>query len=222
MIDPQLLVELLPREIDQRREEGHDVTPFQRRWAALGLPAVAPHRPVPEEARPAVARSAPALEALYDDLDRLDDGPLGAQEPSDLAGIRALRPAGPRRLPLALSPRPARPHPGGLAGARRGVPAGEAGGGLGPRVYPRGPGARRGLPPAGATSPTPSPPASTPARRTSRRRCGASPSVRGGGTGASSTTWCATTTWTTPSWRCTSWSSTGPTSAPPRWGGPGS
>jgi ADP-ribosylglycohydrolase len=102
--DPQLLVELLPREIDQRREEGHDVTPFQRRWAALGLPEVAPHRPVPEEARPAVERSAAALRALYEDLERLDDGPLGAQEPSDLEGIRALRPAGPRRLPLALSP----------------------------------------------------------------------------------------------------------------------
>ncbi|HEX2184640.1 MAG TPA: ADP-ribosylglycohydrolase family protein [Chloroflexota bacterium] len=104
MLQADQLVEYLPHELAQRREEGYDVSAYERRWASFGLPAVEVHRPIPEEARGAVAKAAPAMEALYRELEALDDRPpAGANEPSDLEAIRALRPAGPRRLQLALS-----------------------------------------------------------------------------------------------------------------------
>ena len=106
MLNPELMVEYLPHEIAQRREEGHDVSAFERRWAGLGMPAIEPHRPIPEASRAAVERAAPDLEALYRDLDRLEGqtpAQAGPPEPSALDEIRALRPEGPRRLDLPLS-----------------------------------------------------------------------------------------------------------------------
>src|ERR671925_121351 len=100
------MVEYLPHEIAQRREEGHDVSAFERRWAALGMPAIEPHREIPEASHAAVERAAPDLEALYRDLDRLEGqtpAQAGPPEPSALDEIRALRPEGPRRLDLPLS-----------------------------------------------------------------------------------------------------------------------
>lgn len=99
------LLELVPREIAQRREEGYDVAEHQRHWEALGLTEIELHRPVPDDVRPAVERAAAALEALYVSLEGLDATPLASSraEPSTLAEIHALRPAGPRRLPLSLS-----------------------------------------------------------------------------------------------------------------------
>ena len=106
-MNPEILVEYLPHEIAQRREEGHDVADLERRWAALGMPSIEPHRPIPEDTRDAVERAAPLLEALYQDLDALETRtPAKADmpdEPSDLEQIRALRPDGPRRLRLTLS-----------------------------------------------------------------------------------------------------------------------
>jgi hypothetical protein len=107
VLNADLLLEYLPHELAQRREEGHDVSAYERRWAELGLPAVEPHRPAPAEAREAVERAAPAMAALYAELDALDGRPpagaAGRQEPSRLEEIQARRPAGPRRLALDLS-----------------------------------------------------------------------------------------------------------------------
>ena len=99
----QQLAELIPFELAQRREEGYDVASFERRWTALGIPAVAIHRPIPEEAWGAVEAGAAELAALYGDLDRLEQQRAALHEPSTLEEIRALRPSGPRALPLRLS-----------------------------------------------------------------------------------------------------------------------
>ena len=75
------LRQLLPREVEQRREEGCDVTSIAQRVAALD------------------AESVPELLALYDELMKLSPRPdFPYEEPSDLSMIRALRPAGPRRI----------------------------------------------------------------------------------------------------------------------------
>jgi hypothetical protein len=97
------LAELLSFEIAQRREEGYDVAALERRWQALGLPAVLVHRPIPDEARAAVRAAAAELEALYRDLEALDAQPARLREPSALDEIRALRPRGPRQLEVRLS-----------------------------------------------------------------------------------------------------------------------
>jgi ADP-ribosylglycohydrolase len=102
-LNPEQLAELIPFEIAQRREEGHDVTAFQRRWEALGIPAVLIHRPIPEEARGAVEAGDAELAALYGDLDALESQPATDHEPSGLDEIRALRPRGPRQMDARLS-----------------------------------------------------------------------------------------------------------------------
>jgi ADP-ribosylglycohydrolase len=100
MNDPGELATHLWHELAQRREEGFDVSAYERRWQELGLPPLRVHRPVPEEHRAAVERSAPALEALYRDLEALPDEAPGSayDEPTTLEAIRAARPDGPRRL----------------------------------------------------------------------------------------------------------------------------
>ena len=100
---PEQLAELLPFEIAQRREEGHDVSALQRRWDALGIPAAPVHRPIPEHARGAVEAAAAELASLYRDLDAIGGQPAPLHEPSGLEEIRALRPRGPRQLELRLS-----------------------------------------------------------------------------------------------------------------------
>ena len=102
-LNAEQLAELLPFEIAQRREEGHDVSAFERRWNALGIPSVPIHRPIPAEARGAVEAGAAELAALYRDLDALDALPAPLHEPSSLEEIRALRPRGPRQMELRLS-----------------------------------------------------------------------------------------------------------------------
>ena len=101
------LVELLQHELTQRHEEGYDVSQIERRWKALDLPVLGLHRPVPDEARAAVTRAAPEMEALYTALEGMEGlatrRAAGPSEPSTLEEIRALRPAGPRRLTLTLS-----------------------------------------------------------------------------------------------------------------------
>ena len=81
--------QLIRVELTQRREEGCDVSNIERRvQAAL-------------EAEP---RDDAVFEALYNELDAL--APASSfpyEEPSDLDGIRALRPDGPRRMELSLS-----------------------------------------------------------------------------------------------------------------------
>src|SRR5262245_66581615 len=67
MDDPGELATHLWHELAQRREEGFDVAPFERRWQALGLPPLRVHRPVPDEHRATVEREAADLEALYRD-----------------------------------------------------------------------------------------------------------------------------------------------------------
>jgi len=95
------LVELLQHELPQRHEEGYAVSQIERRWKALDLPVLGLHRPVPDEARAAVTRAAPEMEALYTALEGLATGRAdGPGEPSTLEEIRALRPAGPRRPTL--------------------------------------------------------------------------------------------------------------------------
>jgi ADP-ribosylglycohydrolase len=100
MDDPGELATHLWHELAQRREEGFDVSPFERRWQALGLPPLRVHRPVPDEHRATVEREAAGLEALYRDLEALPEQAPGSpyDEPTDLAAIRAARPDGPRRL----------------------------------------------------------------------------------------------------------------------------
>jgi hypothetical protein len=106
-LGPAQLAELLQHEIAQRREEGFDVSAIEREWQALGLPTIRVHRPVSEEYRARAARHRDALEALYQRLEALDATPAGVAldraEPSQLAAIKAVRPPGPRRLPLDLS-----------------------------------------------------------------------------------------------------------------------
>lgn len=100
------MIEYLPHEIAQRREEGYDVSAFERRWAELNMPAVELHRPVPEASRETVGSAASELEALYQDIERLEGQTpprASAPEPSALEEIRTFRPEGPRRLGLTLS-----------------------------------------------------------------------------------------------------------------------
>jgi len=86
----RLTVRLLRDELTQRREEG---------CADLALTAIERKiKSLPENA------SAATLEALYDALDALAPDPEhAAHEPSDLEGIRRLRPEGPRRMEVKLS-----------------------------------------------------------------------------------------------------------------------
>jgi ADP-ribosylglycohydrolase len=100
MDDPGELATHLWHELAQRREEGFDVAPFERRWQALGLPPLRVHRPVPDEYRATVEREAAELEALYGDLEALPEQAPGSpyDEPTDLGAIRAARTDGPRRL----------------------------------------------------------------------------------------------------------------------------
>lgn len=88
MADPWMeLPALLQAELDQRREEGCDVTPLEARVAALD-----------ESATPE------ALNTLYDELSALQPHPdFPYVEPSDLQTIRQERPAGPRSLSLELT-----------------------------------------------------------------------------------------------------------------------
>ncbi|MDR6551626.1 ADP-ribosylglycohydrolase family protein [Paenibacillus qinlingensis] len=79
------LKDIVRLEIVQRREEGCDVSGFQDKWAEAG----------DDEAK---------LMMVYGQLMSLEiraDFPF--EEPSDLAGIRALRPEGPRQLPADKS-----------------------------------------------------------------------------------------------------------------------
>jgi ADP-ribosylglycohydrolase len=77
---------LLAEEIIQRRDEGADIpAALLRRFAALHPQADAWNQG--------------AADALWAELDALpEDAALAAAEPNDLAGIRALRPEGPRDL----------------------------------------------------------------------------------------------------------------------------
>lgn len=82
--------QLIRVELTQRREEGCDVSTIEPRVAA----ALADD---PEGA------DGKLFEALYDELDSLEVAPsFPYQEPSELDAIRALRPAGPRRMALQL------------------------------------------------------------------------------------------------------------------------
>jgi len=78
---------LLQEEIQQRKEEGCNVTGFKERLDAA-------------------AQNPRQLNALYDELMALEgDKALDAKEPSDLAGIRALRPASAKeRIGFAKAP----------------------------------------------------------------------------------------------------------------------
>ena len=101
MLNAELLVEFLPNEIAQRREEGHDVAALEQRWAALKMPAIEIHRPIPEDSRERVEAAYEQMEALYKDLEALENKAPAQTlppEPSTLEEIRALRPAGPRSL----------------------------------------------------------------------------------------------------------------------------
>ena len=81
------LIMLLREEVRQRREEGCDVGGFKGRIRQAG-------------------RNGKRLEAVYDRLMRLrPDARLARAEPSDLAGIRRLRPRGPRRIKSPVSAR---------------------------------------------------------------------------------------------------------------------
>jgi len=81
------LILLLREEVRQRREEGCDVGGFKGRVRQAG-------------------RNGKRLEAVYDRLMRLrPDARLARAEPSDLAGIRRLRPRGPRRIKSPVSAR---------------------------------------------------------------------------------------------------------------------
>jgi len=83
-MDATELKRLLADEVNQRREEGCDVSALEPRVTALD------------------AEGVPELLALYDELmalrPRLD---FPYAEPSDLPTIRSLRPAGPRHIPMA-------------------------------------------------------------------------------------------------------------------------
>ncbi len=83
-------IKLLKDEIAQRREEGCDEIALAELERAIGkLPDTAPQQTVDD---------------LYLRLDQLQPDPtLAAKEPSDLDGIRALRPDGPRELDLSLT-----------------------------------------------------------------------------------------------------------------------
>ena len=90
MFTVKSLEHLLRDELVQRREEGCHVDSLEAEFKAVAASAA------PDKLK--------RLERLYERLDRKKPRqPLAAQEPSDLAGIRRLRPEGPRRLALKLS-----------------------------------------------------------------------------------------------------------------------
>ena len=81
--------QLIQLELAQRREEGCDVAALQARV---------------EKALDDEPRESAVFVDLYDELDALEPAPsFPYEEPSDLEGIRALRPDGPRRMDLDLS-----------------------------------------------------------------------------------------------------------------------
>ena len=81
--------QLIESELTQRREEGCDVGALAARI---------------EQALQEEARDSDVFVALYDELDALEPAPsFPYEEPSDLEGIRALRPEGPRRMDVNLS-----------------------------------------------------------------------------------------------------------------------
>ena len=82
--------QLIRLELVQRREEGCDVAAFEPRV---------------EKALAGEATDDSVFVELYDELDALEPEPsFPYEEPSDLEAIRALRPEGPRRMDLNLSP----------------------------------------------------------------------------------------------------------------------
>ena len=83
--------QLIRVELTQRREEGCDVSAIEPRVAAA-------------LAGDSESADGELFEALYDELDALEVAPsFPYQEPSELDAIRALRPAGPRRMALQLA-----------------------------------------------------------------------------------------------------------------------
>ena len=81
--------QLIQSELVQRRQEGCDVAALEPRI---------------EKALEEEARDSAVFVELYDELVALEPAPsFPYEEPSDLEGIRALRPAGPRRMDLDLS-----------------------------------------------------------------------------------------------------------------------
>lgn len=83
--NPDELIMLLAEEIAQRRQEGCQTSGFKGRIREAG-------------------RDSRKLNAVYDQLMRLnEDRALAEAEPSDLAGIRKLRPRGPRRIKSSIS-----------------------------------------------------------------------------------------------------------------------
>ena len=91
--------QLIRVELTQRREEGCDTSAIEPRVAAaLAAADGADSAPGGPGAEPA------SFEALYDELAALEPAPsFPYQEPSELEAIRALRPAGPRRMTLPLT-----------------------------------------------------------------------------------------------------------------------
>lgn len=88
LYDNSWRAEMIATELAQRREEGYDVTRLRERFERTG----------------ATSLSVEAYEEWWRELEALpapEEFPY--QEPSDLEGIRALRPDGPRRLALGLS-----------------------------------------------------------------------------------------------------------------------
>ena len=80
--------QLIQSELVQRREEGCDVTALEARV---------------EKALDEEPRDSAIFADLYDELEALEPEPsFPYEEPSDLEGIRALRPDGPRRMDLDL------------------------------------------------------------------------------------------------------------------------
>ena len=89
MFTAQSLEKLLRDEIIQRREEGCNVTSIEEKLAAIAA------SDAPDKSR--------LYEKLYRQLERRKPRKgLASQESSDLEGIRALRPEGPRRVALDL------------------------------------------------------------------------------------------------------------------------
>jgi len=90
MFGVKSMQDLLGSEIVQRREEGCWVDAIEERFRQLAA------GDSPDKLR--------QFEKLYSQLDRKKPRKsLAAKEPSDLEGIRALRPDGPRRIPLQMS-----------------------------------------------------------------------------------------------------------------------
>ena len=87
MLNAELLVEYLPNEIAQRREEGHDVSSFEKRWKALDMPAIEIHRPIPEDSRKRVEAAHEEMGALYRDLEALEGQRPAQRLPPEPSGL---------------------------------------------------------------------------------------------------------------------------------------